>query len=59
MHPKFILKNHTSSHSFQTRLGSRILTGSSGRPGQFFFNQNDVILVKKQKTKVNGSQPDF
>ena len=57
MHPKFILKNHTSSHSFQTRLGSRVLTGSSR--SILFFNQNDVILVKKQKTKVNGLQPDF
>jgi hypothetical protein len=27
------------------------LTGSSGRPGQIFFlNQNDVVLVKKQKS---------
>ena len=51
MHPKFILKNHTSPHSFQTRLGSWILTGSPGHPGQFFFNQNDVILVKKTKNK--------
>jgi len=44
-------------HSFKTRLGPmpgfRVLTGSPGRPGQFFIflNQNDVVLVK---TKVNG-----
>jgi hypothetical protein len=24
------------------------LTGSPGRPGQFFLNQNNVILVKKK-----------
>jgi hypothetical protein len=36
------------------------LTGSPGRPGQFFFflNQNNVILVKK-KTKINRLQPGF
>ena len=49
-----------TNHSFQTRpgprLGFQVLTGSLCRPGQFFFkNQNDVVLVKK--TKVNGLQP--
>ena len=47
-------------HSFQTRPGGRsgpragfrVLTRSSGRPGQFFFNQNDVILVKKKSQRV-------
>jgi len=35
------------------------LTGSPGRPGQFFFflNQNNVILVKKKK--INRLQPGF
>jgi len=48
-------------HSFKTRLGLRsrfqVLTGSPvGRVSSvFFLNQNDVILVKKQKkTKVSG-----
>jgi hypothetical protein len=35
------------------------LTGSPGRPGQFFLNQNNVILVKKKKTKINGLQLGF
>jgi hypothetical protein len=32
-----------------------------GRPVNFNFkkNQNDVILVKKKKTKVKGLQPGF
>jgi hypothetical protein len=51
------------NHSFKTRPGPRpgfqVLTGSPGRPGQFFFflNQNDVVLVKKQKSM--GLQPDL
>jgi hypothetical protein len=36
------------------RLGFRVLTVLPGRPGQFFFlNQNDVVLVKK-KQKSTG-----
>jgi hypothetical protein len=45
-----------TNHSFQTRpgprLGFRVLIGSLCRPGQFFFkNQNDVVLVKKNKSQ--------
>ena len=52
------------NHSFHTRPGPRpgfrVLTGSLGRPGQIFFiNQNNIVLVKKTKTKVNGLQPSF
>jgi len=59
-----ILYSQNNKHSFKTRpgdrsglrLGFRILTGSPDQPGQFFFlNQNDVILVKKQKS--TGLQP--
>jgi hypothetical protein len=37
------------------------LTGSPGRPGQFFFflNQNDVVLVKKKKQKSTGATGFF
>jgi hypothetical protein len=50
--------------TFKTRPGGRlgprprfqVLTGSLGRPGQFFFlNQNGVVLVKK-KQKSAGLQ---
>jgi len=30
-----------------------------GYPGQFFFNQNEIVLVKNKKTKANGLQPGF
>jgi len=43
-------------HSFKTRPGPRpefqVLIESSSRTGQFFLNQNNIVLVKK-KTKVN------
>jgi hypothetical protein len=59
----FVLIIAQWSHSFHTRLSPRpgpefwpahqILIRSPGCPDQFFFlNQNNVILVKK-KTKVN------
>jgi len=35
-----------------SRPGFRVLIGSPGRSGQFFFlNQNDVVLVKQKKNK--------
>jgi len=30
-----------------------------GLLGSIFFNQNEVVLVKKKKTKVNGLQLSF
>jgi hypothetical protein len=34
--------------------GHRVLTGSPDRPSQFFFsNQNNIVLVKKQKKNKN------
>jgi hypothetical protein len=52
------------NHSFQTRPsprpGFRVLTGSLGRSGQFFFiNQNNIVLVKKQKQKLTGCNRVF
>ena len=49
------IKRKTERHSFKTRLNGRpgprlefwVLTGSPGRLGHFFLNQNDVVLVKK------------
>jgi hypothetical protein len=35
------------------------LTGSPSRLGQFFLNQNDVVLAKKQKQKPTGRNRVF
>jgi hypothetical protein len=52
---------YLSRHSFQTRSDPRsrfhVLIGLSDRLGQFFLNQNDVVLVKKKKFK--GLQSSF
>jgi len=32
---------------------------SPDRPGYFFLNQNNIVLVKNKKTKVNELQPGF
>jgi hypothetical protein len=52
----FEWKEHPSKHSFQTRPGPRpgfwVLTGSPVVQVNSFFNQNDVILVKKKSQRV-------
>jgi hypothetical protein len=51
---------HRINHSFKTgsglRLGFRVLTGSLGRPGQFFKKKSKRHRFSKEKQKKNKSQ---
>jgi hypothetical protein len=58
-----LVKNYSYNHSFKTRPGPRpgfrVLTGSLGRPGQFFFLKKSKRhrFSKKTKQKLTGLQP--